>query len=173
MEVKAILKYIRISPRKVRLTAGLIKKMTAQEALAQLNFLPGKSAKPISKLLKSAIANAKHNFKLDPENLYVSGIKVDQGPSLKRSMPRARGSASPILKRSSHVTLILRELSDSKKTIKSSFSKMPESNVEKNKDIKDEKTKNINILKNRQDRNQNKTSKLTGHKQKIFSRKAI
>ncbi len=171
MEVKAILKYIRISPRKVRLTAGLIKKMTVQEALAQLNFLPGKSAKPISKLLKSAIANAKHNFKLDPENLYVSGIKVDQGPSLKRSMPRARGSASPILKRSSHVTLILRELSGAKKTIKPSLSKMPESNVEKN--IKDEKTKNINILKNRQARNQNKTSKLTGHKQKIFSRKAI
>lgn len=170
MEVKASLKYIRISPRKIRLIAGLIKKMTTQEALAQLNFLPGKSAKPIGKLLKSAIANAKHNFKINPENLFISNIKVDQGPSLKRWMPRARGSASPILKRSSHVTLVLKEMQNIKKTAKSSTVETPEKDLEHKKEIK---KKIITPQKNLHAFRESRIGKSVGHKQKIFSRKAI
>ena len=106
-EIKAHLRYLRMAPRKVRLAAGAVKGKSAEEAEAVLEFLPKRAALPLKKLLKSAVANAKHNFNIEKENLFVKNITVDKGPTLKRFMPRARGSAAPIRKRESHVTIIL------------------------------------------------------------------
>ena len=100
MEVKAKLKYIRISPRKVRLVADLVRKMEVNKALDQIKFSGKKSAKPLSKLINSAIANAANNFELDKNNLYIKEIRVDEGQTLKRWMPKARGRATPIMKKS-------------------------------------------------------------------------
>lgn len=100
---------LRISPRKVRLTADLIRGMKVAQARVQLGFLGKRSAEPILKLLNSAIANAKNNFKINEENLFVSKIFVDGGPVLKRHMPRAFGRAAAIMKRTSHITLVLEE----------------------------------------------------------------
>jgi len=110
MEIKASLNNIRISPRKIRLITNLVKGMTAAQARAQLSFLVKKPAPLVLKLLNSAVANAKHNFELKEDNLYIKEILVQNGPSLKRSLPRAMGRATPILKRTSSVKLILAEL---------------------------------------------------------------
>lgn len=109
MEIKASLNYLRISPRKVKLVADLIRGLNVDKAQAQLQFLTKKAASPILKLLNSAIANAKHNFNLEKENLYIEDIGVNQGSTLKRWRPRAFGRAAPILRRTSHVTIILGE----------------------------------------------------------------
>ena len=106
-EVKAHVRYLRMSPRKVRLVVDLIRGMSVEPALAQLHFMPKAAATPVRKLLQSAIANAEHNFKLDRESLFVKAAMVNQGPTLKRWRPRAMGSAAPILKRTSHITLVL------------------------------------------------------------------
>ena len=106
-EVKAYVRYLRMSPRKVRLPADLIRGMNVDNAIAQLSFMSKAAAVPVRKLLESAIANATHNFKLDRNGLFVKTIFVGQGPTLKRWRPRAMGSAAPILKRTSHITLIL------------------------------------------------------------------
>jgi large subunit ribosomal protein L22 len=111
---KAKLSYLRISPRKVRLVAGLIRNKKADRAQALLSFAVKKGVRPILKVLNSAIANAKNNFHLDPNTLFISKVIVDEGPKLKRSMPRARGSAYQIQKKTSHVTIILDEIKKSK-----------------------------------------------------------
>ena len=116
MSVRAKLKYLRIAPRKVRLVADLIRGKKVSQALNFLEFLPKKSAPPFLKLLKQAIANAKHNFQLDESNLYISKILVDEGPKLKRQMPRARGQANEIYKRTSHIVLVLDEIEKKPKT---------------------------------------------------------
>jgi large subunit ribosomal protein L22 len=108
-EVKAYLRYLRIAPRKVRLVADLIRGKSVLEAERILNFTRKKAAPPLLKLLKSAISNAKHNFNLNEKNLYVSKILVDQGPKTKKVFPRARGRADIKEKKTSHVTLILKE----------------------------------------------------------------
>ncbi|MBI4837504.1 MAG: 50S ribosomal protein L22 [Candidatus Portnoybacteria bacterium] len=116
MEVKASLKNLRMSPRKVRLVTGLIKGMDVVEARTQLRFLNKKASGPIAKLLDSAIANAKNNFNIgenigeeEKRNLYIASILVNQGNILKRWMPRAFGRTAPIMKRTSHIVLVLRE----------------------------------------------------------------
>lgn len=109
MEIKATLNNLRVSPRKVRLVSNLVKGMSAQRAQAQLNFLTKKPAPVILKLLNSAIANAKNNFDIKEENLFIKGILVEGGPSLKRWLPRAMGRATPILKRTSSIKLVLGE----------------------------------------------------------------
>ena len=112
MEITAKLNYYRMTPRKIRLVADLVRGKKAKEALSQLKFSSKKAAPIIAKLLKSAISNAKNNLKIkkDEENLYVKKITVDEGPTLKRSMPRAFGRASMIRKRTSHINIILSEL---------------------------------------------------------------
>ena len=107
MEIKAQLNYLRIAPRKVRLVANLVKGMDAGRAELELKHSVKRSAIPILKLLKSGIANAKHNFQMDSTGLYIKDIKVNEGPVLKRSMPRAFGRAAPIRKKSSHIVLVL------------------------------------------------------------------
>ena len=116
MEVMAKLNNLRVSPRKVRLVADLIRGLGVKDARIQLSFLVKRSSLPILKLLNSAAANAKHNLKLNPDEMYVSGITVDGGPVLKRTMPRAMGRAYVIRKRTSHVKLTLSEKKDKQKT---------------------------------------------------------
>ncbi|NGP45845.1 50S ribosomal protein L22 [Bacillaceae bacterium SIJ1] len=109
MEAKAIAKTIRIAPRKVRLVVDLIRGKETGEALAILRLTNKASSPVVEKLLNSAIANAEHNYDMDAENLYVSKVFVDEGPTLKRFRPRAQGRASAINKRTSHITLIVSE----------------------------------------------------------------
>jgi len=121
MEIKASLKNLRIAPRKVRLVADMIRGMQVTEAKSQLPFLVKKSSPAILKLLNSAVANAKQNFEIDEENLYVSRILVESGVTMKRWMPRAMGRAYPIMKRTSTIKLVLDELKPTaKKTKKAS-----------------------------------------------------
>ncbi|MDA8442892.1 MAG: 50S ribosomal protein L22 [Peptococcaceae bacterium] len=109
MQAKAVAKYIRISPRKVRLVVDLIRGKGVGEAFAVLKFTPNGSTEAVEKVLKSAVANAEHNFEMDADNLIVSEIYVDQGPTMKRIMPRAMGRADTIRKRSSHITVVVSE----------------------------------------------------------------
>lgn len=109
MEAKALLRYARISPRKVRRVTDLIKSKTAGDALISLKFLPHSPAKIVSKVLRSAVANAEQKKVADPESMRITRIFVDQGPVMKRMMPRAMGRADVIKKRSSHITLVLEE----------------------------------------------------------------
>ncbi len=109
MEVKARTKFTRISPFKLRLPIAEVKGKNAGQALTLLKFMPLKAAGIIYKTLQSAVANAEHNKELDVDKLVVKNIFVDHGPSMKRFRPRARGRASRILKRSSHLTVIVEE----------------------------------------------------------------
>ncbi len=110
MAISAKIKYLRISPRKVRMVADLIRNKTVGEAEAILKFTTKKASKPLLKLLESSIANAKNNFKKDISSLYISSIMVDGGPILKRTMPRSRGTAFAIQKKTSHITIVLGEI---------------------------------------------------------------
>ena len=109
MEAKAVAKYIRIAPRKVRVVMNLIRGKSVAEAFAILKFTPKAGADVIEKVLKSAVANAENNFDMNVDKLYVSSAYVDQGPTLKRIHPRSRGQAFSIFKRTSHVTVIVSE----------------------------------------------------------------
>ena len=112
-QVVAKLNYLRIAPRKVRLLAAAIKGLSVNEAEAQLLFRPQRAGQPLLGLLRSAIANAKNNHKMSPEKLMVKNIWVDQGPTLKRFLPRAMGRATSIHKKTSHVVIILEERANS------------------------------------------------------------
>lgn len=109
MEAKAVAKYIRIAPRKIRIVMNLIRGKNIAEAFAILKFTPKVGADVIEKVLGSAVANAEHNFDMNVDKLYVAEACVDQGPTLKRIHPRSRGQAFKILKRSSHVTVVVKE----------------------------------------------------------------
>lgn len=109
MEAKAVLKYTRISPRKVEIVLDLIRNKPVDLAMAILKHTPKAACEDLEKLLKSAIANAENNFNMDRNNLYVSECYVCLGPMLKRIRPRAQGRAYRILKRTSHVTLVVKE----------------------------------------------------------------
>ncbi|MBD5142577.1 MAG: 50S ribosomal protein L22 [Oscillospiraceae bacterium] len=109
MEAKATLSNVRISPRKVQIVLDLIRNQSTEKALATLRLTP-KAASPIlEKLLKSAIANADNNHSMNKDNLYVSACYVTPGPIMKRVMPRAQGRAYRILKRTSHITVVVKE----------------------------------------------------------------
>lgn len=103
----ATLRYLRIAPRKTRAVADTIRGLPVTEAEAQLMLMPRRAAKPLLKLLRSAVANAKQTLKKESEVLFVKEIRVDQGPKLVRWMPRARGAMSPLERKMSHVSLTL------------------------------------------------------------------
>ena len=127
-QTTAKLNDLRMAPRKVRLVVDVVRGMGVHEAEAQLMMMKKRAAHPILKLLRSAMANAK-DLKMTVPQLIVSAIRVDQGQTLKRSLPRARGSASPIHKMSSHITITL---SPSKKELKQRFMiTAPEKKVKK------------------------------------------
>jgi large subunit ribosomal protein L22 len=112
IDVKANLKYLHIAPRKVRLVAGLLRGKSLKEAKAQMSFSKNKASVPVLKLLKSAEQNARHNFKLETDNLRVKSVRVDEGPVFKRFMPKARGRATTIRRRTSHIAVVLSERPD-------------------------------------------------------------
>lgn len=109
MEVAAHLRFARISPQKCRLVADQIRGLPVDKALNILAFSPKKAAEMLKKVLESAIANAEHNDGADVDDLYVTRVFVDQGPTMKRIMPRAKGRANRILKRTSHITVAVGE----------------------------------------------------------------
>ena len=109
MEVKATAKTLRIPPRKARIVIDLIRGKDAAEAAAILKFTPNVAAAAIGKVLKSAVANAVHNNEMNEEKLYVKACYANEGVTLKRFMPRAKGSASAIHKRTSHITVVVAE----------------------------------------------------------------
>jgi len=107
--VRAVAKYIHMSPRKVRLVTDLVRNRGVSEALEMLRFLPKAAAKPVEKAIRSAAANAEESYGLSPDDLYVAKITADEGPTLKRGQPGPRGRFKPILKRSTHITVVLDE----------------------------------------------------------------
>ena len=109
MEAKTKIEHVRISPRKVKIVLDLIRNKPTNLAMAVLKNTPKAACEPLQKLLKQAIADAEHNFDMDPKNLYVKTCYVSPGPTMKRMMPRARGSADIIKKRSSHIVLTVAE----------------------------------------------------------------
>jgi len=109
METRAKAKFIKVSPKKMRLVANLIRGLDVADALVRLRFTKKAATTPLTKLLNSAIANAEENQKLSKDNLYIKEITVDDGPTLKRWRPRAFGRATSIRKRSSHIVLLLSE----------------------------------------------------------------
>ena len=113
MEAKAYLRYVRISPRKIQIVCDLIRGKDAQTAMAILMQTPKAASEPLMKLLKSACANAENNFSMDPEKLVVTQVFATPGPILKRMMPRAQGRAYRINKRTSHVRVVLPNLTSS------------------------------------------------------------
>ena len=109
MEAKAQVKTVRIAPRKVKLVIDAIRGKDVGDAFAILQHTPKAAAPVVEKLLKSAVANAEHNYSMDTDNLYIKEIYVGEGPTLKRIRPRAQGSATQILKRTSHTTIVVAE----------------------------------------------------------------
>ena len=110
MEIKAIAKYIRVSPRKVRLLINEIKGKKVEEALNELSFAPQKGAPILKKLINSAVANANQYPDIEVDNLFIKNAFADEGPTLKRFRPRAMGRATRVRKRTSHLTVILDEI---------------------------------------------------------------
>lgn len=108
-EIKAIARYIRMSPYKVRRVLDQIRGRSYRDALIILEFMPYKACEPVLKVLRSAVANAEHNAGLDPQKLVVSTAKADGGPSLKRFRPRAQGRAYQIRKPTCHITVAVAE----------------------------------------------------------------
>jgi len=110
MEAKAIAKYVRMSPIKLKPVVDLVRGKELKEALTILKFTPGKGSEIVEKVVKSAAANAEENHKMDPDNLYVAEVYAHKGPTMKRWRAGAQGRASMILKRSSHVGVTLKEI---------------------------------------------------------------
>ncbi|PIE56305.1 MAG: 50S ribosomal protein L22 [Desulfobulbus propionicus] len=109
METKAVAKYIRISPQKARVVADVIRGKDVDTALTTLRFMPKKAARILRKVIESAVANADQNESIDVDTLYIKSILIDGGPMLKRFRPRAQGRATRILKRTSHITVVVDE----------------------------------------------------------------
>lgn len=109
MEAKAQARFVRIAPRKARIVMNLIRGKNVDEALSILRFIPKRASRIIEKVLRSAVANAEHNHEMNTGDLFVFKAYVDEGPTLKRFRPRALGRATRIRKRTSHLTVVLRE----------------------------------------------------------------
>jgi len=112
MEVRAVAKDTGISPRKVRLLVDMVRGKKVDEALTILRFAPTPTARVVAKVVKSAVANAENNFQMSPSDLKIVNVFADGGRTLKRFRPRARGRSNQILKRSSHITVIVAEVED-------------------------------------------------------------
>jgi large subunit ribosomal protein L22 len=109
MEAKAVAKYVRMSPSKLKPVTDLVRGKDLSEALTILKFTPGKGAELVEKVVQSAAANAENNFDMNPDNLYVAEVYANQGPTMKRFRAGAQGRASMILKRTSHIGVTLKE----------------------------------------------------------------
>jgi large subunit ribosomal protein L22 len=109
MEARAVARYVRVSPRKARLVVDLIRGKSVADAAAVLKFTPRAAAEDVEKVLHSAVANAEKNLKIKADDLYVARTFVDEGPTLKRIRPRAQGRAFRINKRTSHITVVVKQ----------------------------------------------------------------
>ncbi len=107
MQAKAVTKYIRISPYKVRQVVNLVRGKPVERALSELKYMPQKAAREVARTVKSAAANAENNFDMDPADLVIKTIYADPGPRLKRYMPRARGRVDVIRKPTTHITVVV------------------------------------------------------------------
>lgn len=137
MKIKATLNNLRVSPRKSRLVINLIKGMDVSNALVQLSHMSKGSSREVGKLLESAIANAENNFGLEKSNLIVSDVQVGGGSTLKRWLPRAHGRATPLMKRTSNIYLVLDEKIEGKSKATKTKTKKEEKVVEE-KEVKSE-----------------------------------
>ncbi|MBU4348055.1 50S ribosomal protein L22 [Patescibacteria group bacterium] len=171
------LKYLHIAPRKARLVANLIKGLSVNEAEAELIIRPKRSTDPILKLLRSGVSNVINNQKIDSEKLIIEKIIVDQGPSFKRFLPRAMGRATPILKRTCHITMVLKEVS--KKKVSRFNTTKPKKDKKAKKIIKAGKEKKEAISKH-EDKKEFKSKEASvssdnkqGFIKKMFRRKSI
>jgi large subunit ribosomal protein L22 len=168
MEVKASLKHLKIAPRKTRLVAGLVRGLEVNKAINQLKFLNKKSAHPVLKLINSAVASAVNNFDLDKNNLIIKEIRVEDGKTLKRWMPRAHGRATTIRKRMSHVYITLAEIVESgKKKAKENKIEAPVKLDDLSKQTKKEKDIEHSSEKSKVAKTENKS-----FAKKVFRRKA-
>jgi len=167
MESEAKLNYLRISPRKVRLVADLIRGKKAREAAAILVFTTKKAAKPMKKLLDSAIANAKNNFQAEEDTLYISKITVDEAPKLKRWRARSRGRSMQIQKKASHIAIVL---SGQKTKTEKKENKSPQEPLKKEGSSKTRQTKSKPDIQKSGKQPQPKTAK---NPKKIFRRKSF
>jgi len=109
LEAKAVARHVRMSPRKVRRVVDMVRGKSVDEALTILKYAPQIAAEPVSKVVASAAANAENNLDLTRDDLYIAQAFVDAGPTLKRVLPRMRGMADRVLKRTSHITVVVRE----------------------------------------------------------------
>ncbi|MBU4369757.1 50S ribosomal protein L22 [Patescibacteria group bacterium] len=184
MQVKAKGKYLRISSKKMRLVTDLIRGMDLKDALDSLNFVPKKSARFINKVLKSALANAEHNFDLKKENLFIKEIFVNEGPTLKRWRPRAFGRAGQVRKRSSHLEIILGEKIPSSETrsVKTKIKEpiiesISKDKIEEKKPVEETEEETLNRLQGKHQSKPNYYQKkgkgFRGSLKKIFRRKTI
>jgi large subunit ribosomal protein L22 len=166
--ITARLRYLRIAPRKVRLVADMIRGKKVEKAQNILNFSVQKPALPLLKLLNQAVASAKNDFQIESGNLFVSRIFVDEGPKQKRWMPRARGQAYEIQKKTSHITLVLDEIVKGK-------SKKVEKKVVEKKAAPEKPEEGILKPEKPKFKKEEKSRKLQGGKgfARIFRRKSI
>jgi large subunit ribosomal protein L22 len=162
MAVISKLNYLRIAPRKVRLVADLIRRKKVEEAQSILSFTVKLGSGHLLKLLNTAMADARNNFQLDPSNLFISKITVDEGPIFKRWKARSRGMAAPIKKRTSHVTIVLDEIAPGKKIKK----------IEKKSGEKVEEKPKIEKPKFKPEQEQSKPKQVKSLK-KFFRRKSV
>jgi len=174
MEVKASLKHLKIAPRKTRLVAGLVRGLEVNKAINQLKFLNKKSAHPVLKLINSAVSNAINNFDLDKNNLIIKEIRVEDGKTLKRWMPRAHGRATTIRKRMSHIYVTLAEIVESgKKKVKENKIEAPVKLDDLSKQAKkDTETTDHNLEKGKGAKSESKTAGNKSFAKKVFRRKA-
>jgi large subunit ribosomal protein L22 len=171
MQIKAKAQYLRVSPRKVRLVIDVIRGLDVTEALTQLNFMGKAAVAPIKKLLESALANATNNHKLDKNNLYIATVIANEGPVLKRWLPRAFGRATTIRKKSTHLTIVLAEKVP---TEKNKVIKKEDKAVGKKMEVVTEKPKDT--VKSADEGEESKKGEVKkggkGFTKKLFSRKA-
>lgn len=166
MELKSSLNNLRTSPKKVRLVIDVIRKLPVDQAFDQLKFINKLAAEPVSKLLKSAVANAENTYGLEQSNLVIKEIRADAGLTLKRWMPRAHGRATSIRKRACHISLVLAEIKESGPRTKKSVKAEEPVKLEKLAKEGDKMTKTAASGQ------KDKIKKSLGEKTKMFRRKA-
>jgi len=157
MDVKAKARYVRISPRKIRLVLNAVRNLTPEKAVISLTLMPQKASKPVRKLIESAIANAENNFKLKKQDLKIKLLVVDDGPTIKRWRARAFGRAAMLRKRTSHISIVLTDGKEESVAVKKSAKLTKVTEVKKEKDTqKIQNTKSDNKKETKKSATKNK-----------------
>lgn len=175
MKVTASLNNLRIAPRKVRLVTRALVGVTPEEALLQLSKLPKRSSAPLSTLIASALANATNNFGLDRGNLFIQDIRVGDGLTLKRWLPRAHGRATPLLRRGSNVCVILEERIEglNRTSVKKAAPKKAETKTAEESETENKKEAPQAKAKTDLQKKQSAPKPASGAQKKVFQRKAV